>query len=145
MNILRLLDVHPEGRTPSGAPIAWKVFYLDGTETRSSEGTWNDLVGSPEVHDGQTLFCARKPVKQMRVHIPDEDTTIVHDVDGNPCFAQARFAQALCDVNGEGVSNPPIWLATIFGYLTPDYALILKVDPHHTWLYTLSRPFTLPW
>ena|SRR5215469_5536027 len=126
----------------SASPVGWNVCFTNGTMAHATEGAWNRFAVA-EQHDGHLLFCTNKPVEWVRVSLPSGDhLRLVPPLPSCPVFAQARFAQCLGNVTGNGER---LWLCTIFGYLLPEVAVILKVCAAESFLFTLPRPLTLPW
>lgn len=105
----------------------------------SVQQRWNDLA-HPEKHDGQLIFRFAKPVFQLAIRVPGEDILLLSPPPDVPCFACARYRQGLSDPR-EG----PEWMKTIFGYLLPEYAVLLHVEHLVTHMETLPRPFHFTW
>ena len=101
-------------------PVWWNIQYASGGSFSRDAGTWDEQAFSV-VRDGATLSFSKKNIASLTVR---HQGTLMQVVPPRP---RKLFAFTRCAASP--ASSECITLYTAFGYLLPDYRVMLYCTP----------------
>ena len=119
--------------------VSWTLYYEDGGVIESWEEDWNDEAEF-QLIDGINLSFTTRKVRKLTLFNSPYPFSLIPP-EPLPFFAFTRLGRRLELDERTSITN---WLYTAFGYILPDFALVVKITPDDHQLLLLPRPMTFP-